>query len=123
MSTYKQYNIKNSVYFISIYPIYIDKNRGKQPKITNFLYNVDFEMGDMEQTEIYSLLKVYQNLYSSYSENIYSGVCNRYAIMYGAWEEVDEINKLDVLKLVQFVFVLEKNLRSIVVKLSSFMLL
>ncbi|WP_271000816.1 hypothetical protein [Listeria seeligeri] len=77
----------------------------------------------MEQTEIYSLLKVYQNLYSSYSENIYSGVCNRYAIMYGAWEEVDEINKLDVLKLVQFVFVLEKNLRSIVVKLSSFMLL
>lgn len=99
--------------------IYIDKSRGKQPKVTNFLYNFDFNMGDMEQMEIYSLLKVYQNLYSSYSENIYSGACNRHAIMHGAWEEVDKINKLDVLKLMQFVFVLEKNINNIYALLKS----
>ncbi|EAW7091504.1 hypothetical protein FG231_14680, partial [Listeria monocytogenes] len=81
--------------------IHLDKSGGKGVKVTNFLYNFDFKMDDMDQMEIYSLFKVYGNLYSNYESSFYSGMINRHALIHGDWEDVEQINKLEALKLMQ----------------------
>ncbi|EDN7368447.1 hypothetical protein F3336_14020 [Listeria monocytogenes] len=81
--------------------IRLNRSGGKGVKVTNFLYNFDFKMDDMDHMEIYSLFKVYGNLYSNYESSSYSGMINRHAIIHGDWEDVEQINKLEALKLMQ----------------------
>ncbi|EAG2315645.1 hypothetical protein BZD61_14615 [Listeria monocytogenes] len=93
--------------------IRLNKSGGKGVKVTNFLYNFDFKMGDMDHMEIYSLFKVYGNLYSNYESSSYSGMINRHAIIHGDWEDIEHINKLEALKLMQFIYVMERNIDKI----------
>ncbi|HAC3425340.1 hypothetical protein [Listeria monocytogenes] len=93
--------------------IRLNRSGGKGVKVTNFLYNFDFKMDDMDHMEIYSLFKVYGNLYSNYESSSYSGMINRHAIIHGDWEDVEQINKLEALKLMQFIYVMERNIDKI----------
>ncbi|EKZ4916897.1 hypothetical protein QNO38_000249 [Listeria monocytogenes] len=93
--------------------IRLNRSGGKGVKVTNFLYNFDFKMDDMDHMEIYSLFKVYGNLYSNYDSSYYSGMINRHAIIHGDWEDVEQINKLEALKLMQFIYVMERNIDKI----------
>ncbi|EAE8037304.1 hypothetical protein BMU14_15580, partial [Listeria monocytogenes] len=53
------------------------------------------------------------NLYSNYESSSYSGMINRHAIIHGDWEDVEQINKLEALKLMQFIYVMERNIDKI----------
>ncbi|MBC1492420.1 hypothetical protein HB825_10410 [Listeria booriae] len=85
------------------------KSNGKSALAYNALYNTDFNFHEMHQIEIYSLLRVYENLYANYDDN-YSGVLNRNAVMHGDWVDIEEMGKYEALRIMQFIVVLEKNI-------------